>query len=209
MSTICSVLLGKETLKVQKQELQVLRYQKKGSDLSEIFTGRSAFCTVMDPKRVFLPLVVGAFLLPLFLQEFNRIHNESQADVSVKGGGVLNTGPSVFSAIPSLWLHHVEPMIMILTSDPTKLNQVCVLWVLERGGRNVFICREDPCRRWVTDLNFSWHRIDDGGVHREEGSLSSWFIFLPCSRTVDLATCLPFRPWQRRGNTTLACRELL
>lgn len=104
----------------------------------------------MDPKRVFLPLVVGALLLPLSPQEFNRIHNESQADVSVRrGGGVLNIGPSVFPAIPSLWLHHAEPMIMILTSDPTKLNQVCVLWVLEWGGgcRNVFICREDPCLR--------------------------------------------------------------
>lgn len=61
--------------------------KKKRSDLSEIFSGRSAFCTAMDPKRVFLPLVVGALLLPLSPQEFNRNRNESQADVSVKRGG--------------------------------------------------------------------------------------------------------------------------
>lgn len=100
--------------------------------------------------------------------------------------GVLNAGLSAGSAILSLWLPHVQPMIMILTSDPTKLNQVCVLWPQEEGVVDVFICTEDPCLRWVTDLNFSWHRIDDGGVRSEEGSLSSRFIFLLCSRTAYL-----------------------
>lgn len=97
--------------------------------------------------------------------------------------GGLSAVRSSVSAFLSLRLPHVQPMIMILTSDPTKLNQVCALWVQEGGVANVFICTEDPCLRWVTDLNFSWHRIDDGGVHREEGSLSSKFIFLPSSRT--------------------------
>lgn len=61
--------------------------------------------------------------------------------------GVLNAGLSAGSAILSLWLPHVQPMIMILTSDPTKLNQVCVLWPQEEGVVDVFICTEDPCLR--------------------------------------------------------------
>lgn len=97
--------------------------------------------------------------------------------------GVLNAGLSAGPAILWLWLSHVQPMIMILTSDPTKRNQVRVLWAQEGGVMDVFICTEDPCLRWVTDLNFSWHRMDDGGVRSEEGSLSSRFIFLLSSRT--------------------------
>lgn len=99
-----------------------------------------------------------------------------------------------------------DPSMPHLRPHKTKPG-ACVAGA-EGGDMNVFVCMEDPCLCWVTGLNFSWYRRADGGVQREEGSLSSRFIFLLLSRTTCLSMCLPSRPLLNSEKTIRTHRKL-
>lgn len=134
--------------------------------------------------------------------------------VWVGWGRVLNSGLSAVrssvSAFLSLRLPHVQPMIMILTSDPHKTKPgVCALGVGGGGGGGgesamcLYARRTPACAEWRIWTFPGTASMMEGRTERRGVFLSSRFIFLPSSSTASFSTCSPFRPAPDSERTTL------
>lgn len=140
-----------------------------------------------------------------------RLGQACQSGWGGGGGGNLNSGLSAVrssvSAFLSLCLPHVQPMIMILTSDPRKTKPgVCALGAGGGGGESamcLYARRTPACAEWRIWTFPGTASMMEGRTERRGVFLSSRFIFLPSSRTASFSTCLPFRPGQWTHHTDL------